>query len=844
MKLKCLILSSCRKSLWLLILICTDLTSVFGQSPNPSSDIRKLVSALSLRQETDAKEAIYIQLDKGTYASSDTLWYKAYVFDANQLSSTKKSGILHVDLLSSENEVIKRFLVPLTAGLGGGHFPLVQAELSDGEYILKAYTNWMLNFDNKDFFSKKIRIISEKTPAELSLPQTAVKSISKVTKVGMPSPNRQDYDVQFLPEGGHLVAGIETNVGCKVLSVEGKGVGVSGNILNGKDEVVAAFTTSPKGIGSFKFLPLNGEKYTAIITSSGDVKRNYVLPDLKSSGTVLNVDNHPDSSLLTITVSRSELPNVGPYYLIMSCRAGAYAVEIDLKELTTQRIQIQKKKFPTGILRVTLLNEAHQSLNDRIVFINHWDFLNMEVQTDKDVYERRDSVGISFAVNEMQDKAIVGSFSVAVTDDSQVNPYSVVNGNLLTETLLKSGVKGDIESPADYFENHKDAAKALDLLLMTQGWTAFDWQGLFIDPELKYEAETDFEIKGRVVGAFNGSKVGRKVALLSTKPLFLKDTLTDDKGDFIFKDLPTFELPVFQIRTSNKNDKSFNLNIEIEERKFPEYARIKKQQKEWTDLTISTNEELSRLKEVRRKLEGFELKEVNISAKKIVNRSDNLNGPGEADQVLNEEDLKKEAGSTLLEVLEKRIKGFMLTPAGATVNTQPVKFIFDAMDLEFGEAFSPIDLRNTLNSYSMENITGLEVSFNMKYTSRYNFRHIENSNLISYVEGGPAYIEITTRSKNGPFSRKSKGMYLYRSLPFSLPLQEFYGPKYSRPKVQTDLPDLRPTVYWNPNILTAEDGKASFSFYTTDIPGTYTIIVEGSDMAGNLGFLTRKIIVK
>jgi uncharacterized protein YfaS (alpha-2-macroglobulin family) len=49
------------------------------------------------------------------------------------------------------------------------------------------------------------------------------------------------------------------------------------------------------------------------------------------------------------------------------------------------------------------------------------------------------------------------------------------------------------------------------------------------------------------------------------------------------------------------------------------------------------------------------------------------------------------------------------------------------------------------------------------------------------------------------------------------------------------LPDLRTTVYWNPYLKTDADGKASFNFFNADGPGTYKVIVEGINAAGELG---------
>jgi hypothetical protein len=63
----------------------------------------------------------------------------------------------------------------------------------------------------------------------------------------------------------------------------------------------------------------------------------------------------------------------------------------------------------------------------------------------------------------------------------------------------------------------------------------------------------------------------------------------------------------------------------------------------------------------------------------------------------------------------------------------------------------------------------------------------------------------------------------------------FYSPKYTASKSGTQPPDMRNTVYWNPNIITGTDGKASFGYFNNDTKGVYRVVVEGIDDNGNLG---------
>lgn len=63
----------------------------------------------------------------------------------------------------------------------------------------------------------------------------------------------------------------------------------------------------------------------------------------------------------------------------------------------------------------------------------------------------------------------------------------------------------------------------------------------------------------------------------------------------------------------------------------------------------------------------------------------------------------------------------------------------------------------------------------------------------------------------------------------------FYSPKYDKPASASQTLNMRSIIYWNPNILTDKDGKASFDYFNNDTKGIYRMVVEGIDDNGNLG---------
>jgi hypothetical protein len=73
----------------------------------------------------------------------------------------------------------------------------------------------------------------------------------------------------------------------------------------------------------------------------------------------------------------------------------------------------------------------------------------------------------------------------------------------------------------------------------------------------------------------------------------------------------------------------------------------------------------------------------------------------------------------------------------------------------------------------------------------------------------------------------------------------FIGPDYSdKQKSQRRIPDLRNTLYWNPSVKTDSDGEVETEFWTSDLPGTYTINIRGITSAGKKVSLNKSFVVR
>lgn len=680
-------------------------------------------------------------------------------------------------------------------------------------------------------------------------------------RIPMPLPlNRPEkIDLQFMPEGGYLVAGMPARVAFKAVSEDGLGTPINGNIYDNSGQLITAFSTSHAGIGSFKFTPNANQTYQAKIKLPDGQLKTYNLPTVLPSGITLQVSNafKADSCYITIRTTPDLVNSSKNYYLFgQSHGIMCYGASVVLDQAFL-KFKVAKNVFPTGIVRFMLVNTRYNLLNERLAYIDHQDQLNIKVTANQPNYVQRDSVVLNIEVTDQSGNPIAGNFALSVTDDSQVKADTLKQINFSNYLMLSSNLKGQIDQPGYYNNPGSSLHKWLhtDELLLAQGWTGYDWtNALKPEPNWAYAPELDYAITGKVLNAFNKPVASSGVTLISKKPFFITDTITNASGQFTFKRLYPADTTSFFIQARNKKGKSFNVGIEMDEFKppvltyqqpigMPWYTNVDTMQLK----TVSNRANL--IAQQERVLQGNVLKAVEIKAKKVIKDSKNLDGPGEADVVIDEEELIKAGGRTTLgDLLTKRVKGFRLYSKGGSsyygINFNTAHLIIDGIHTEwFSDKVKPDfnRFKQYLDYYDADEIKGIEVMTTGKHQIAYTTKFlIPKDRNVLYFEH--VFIEVTTRSGHGPFMQKSVGTYVYRPMPFAIP-KAFYAPKY-KPNSMIDMTDIRSTIYWAPYVATDQNGKTTVSFYTADNPGTYTITIEGCDVQGSVGSKTASIHVK
>jgi len=109
---------------------------------------------------------------------------------------------------------------------------------------------------------------------------------------------------------------------------------------------------------------------------------------------------------------------------------------------------------------------------------------------------------------------------------------------------------------------------------------------------------------------------------------------------------------------------------------------------------------------------------------------------------------------------------------------------------------------------------------------------VDNASLLGL--GSAVALLITTGEDHRPASYYSSHIAIITPLGYQV-RREFFAPAYTFPEQRAnERPDLRTTIFWNPNVTTREDGSAAIQFYTSDNTGNYVVIIEGITDEGGI----------
>lgn len=416
------------------------------------------------------REKVHLHLDNTSYYLGDTIWFKAYVVTAEKNLLSAISKPLYVELLDQLGNVAERQIIQLTDGEGNGQFILNQTFFT-GYYEVRAYTKWMLAFDNPSYFSRTLPVYRKRLSDEEAPRSIATYRMDSSMKQRPNKGKEGKLTIRFFPEGGQLVKGISSLVAFEAVSRDQGPVEIEGTITSEKADEAIPLQTLHDGLGYFMYTP--GDNNTKATVSYEGRTYQFALPEAASEGYTLQIDNRPEA--LDITVTRSSLTLKDTLAVFVAFQGRPYkCMVLNFENELSCHFQIPVNELPGGVAQLSLVASNGGTLCERFCYLMPLSAVRLACTTNRAVYRPYELVNCRVKVRDQRNRQVKTGLSVAIRNGAN-SDYREYDHSIYTDLLLVSDLKGYIHQPGFYFaEQSAERRKMLDVLLLVRGWRKYD----------------------------------------------------------------------------------------------------------------------------------------------------------------------------------------------------------------------------------------------------------------------------------------------------------------------------------------------------------------------------------
>ena len=775
-------------------------------------------SVLTLYHDNFQPEKVHLHFDKSIYAKGETLWYKAYLMAGEGKSDYSRN--FYVDWYDENGSLLKHTIQPVFESSARGSFE-IPADYTGNRLHLKAYTQWMLNFDTAFLYTQTIRI------AQLNNSTVLAPTAARTT-------------LRFFPEGGDMIAGLRTNLAFMATDQTGKPVAVRGGIFDKKNQLIDSFISMHDGMGVLTIEPSLGEQYTCNWIDEMGINHTTALPTLKNYGIALETQQLFNKIKFVVNRTSDATDNFKQLHMVVTqYQKPIYNATINLTSKKSAAAEVNTENLPTGILQFTVFDANWIPVAERVMFIKNMQY---EFFPEVNWVNKRPTKRGKNTVEIFVPDSLLSNLSISITD---AELYADSSTNIFSQLLLSEEVKGYIHDPAYYFSSDADSvAVHLDLVMRTHGWRRLKWEDITKGklPTFKYQMDSDYlQIKGKIINTGeHAAKRNTSVTMIlqgkdSSKQYFLAPLQPD--GSFRQRGIIFFDSAHIYYQL-NGGDKKVNelssVNFQYSLPLIPFANKIRVTSHNLADYDRQKHDNLfyAAVEKVKKNWDSVVvLKEVTVQSK--------IKSPIE---------LLDEKYTTGLFSSKNGYSFDVMTDYSAKGSLDIFHYLQNMVP---GMSLSlPILGANGSSDANSNNVPGInwrdgtpDIFLNEMPSDAQTVMGIQMSE-VAYIKvfrppfmgttgsGASGAIVIYTRKAGDINTKAVKGMNNALLTGYSS-YKEYYSPDYSF--AQPKSPDTRTTLYWNPYVLTDKKNKTfKIDFFNNDVTHQFRLIVEGVNASGKL----------
>lgn len=765
----------------LILLIFNQNVRIFSKDTAPYNYIHK------------KNERVYVHLQKQVFVTGETLNYNAYVVNLSSLKPTNQSKVVYFAIRDTSNRLIMGWHGYLINGTCSGSIVLPDS-IATGVYTFYAFTNWMRNISTSYFYNSRILIakLNDKIPEKLTVP--------------VPFPSHEPL-VSFFPEGGHLVVGLINNIGFRINNPNICSNITSGLIKDNQGNLIDSLKFSPAGIGKFKLNPDTGKIYIAELITNNKGVITIPLPVPLMQGYTIHVENLPASFIIKINSnSDSHISNEQISVIARFKENEIFRKSVSLNN-GSGSLQINKSLLPEGIIYLGIIKSDQNVVAERLIYHETKNKPYLKIINPKPEYGKREKITVEIEACNFSEKDIL-NLSVSVTS---VNPFQSYLNNINIDHYfyLFSEIKNNPISDI----GNEPVIQPDDLLLVTDiDHYAWSFSKQNNKPNCEYITEDKgFVLSGKVTVNDSITPDSNAIVLLSRADSIssLDYSYLDSTGKFHFLLDKQYDNKELILQLKEHNDISQNLSWKLD--------------KKYDNVPTVCHHPIY--------LSSGEKQYLNFNSdifliKKIYNQIQIQNVPTQSEK---ESNFYCDPDYIIYPSDYFELNSF----ADISKNILPsVKFRNKKDTL----SLSIIDYKNRYTKHNATVLLNGVPLYDLSYLNSLNSKDIKKIEVVKseVIYGDLSFfgvISIQTTDGIIPSSYHKKYTSIYKNTVYENSSdQDAFITKNSVTK--TNIPDLKQTLFWSPDITIHGNNKVTLEFSTSDLQSEYKINIQGFTNSG------------
>ena len=760
-------------------------------------------------------QTMHVHFDKDIYLPGETIWFKAYLYNVSEISVAATN--FYVAIYNEKGKLLQQKQYPILEGCCNGDFEIPDT-IQSTRIQFRAFTKAMIIDDSNNVYEKTLTVYNKENSSDSI-------AINKIK------------NLQFFPEGGQMIAELENHIAFKASYNDGSPAIINGQIIEvEKNKKVDTFFTNSMGLGKLVLYPTPRKNYMAVWKDdNGNIMQ-----------TLLPVNNRYGVSFHTEIINREleysiikNKKNDSLNNLHLLAQMGNYQVyKADLEipnEMVIYTAKFSIAEVPAGLMQLNLFDKYWNLLQQRLVFISDTSFkdqLLVNADTINTNPKGKNSIEITLP------DTLFTNLSVSIADVNFNNKPAIhsITRDLYFNTQLKE-LNQNTDSLLQTGNN-----KNIDLVTLTHPWKKYNWQ----------KSVNKAELQPEVLDNYISLAVNYKEKNLALPKDDALNLIINTKG--MGKEFYSLK-PISQTAFKKTNLLFFD-SVKVayqmdKNKELANYLKISRDDTLEIPQTITPLQSTINFITAKKNIETFTnntakifndvktIKEVIVKTKykgnPILERIDELDkfyttgmfsGTVKGYQLNVIDDPMAEVNNNLQDYMRYRIPNLMLYDGIFGVKRQilgdnpkdtiiPILTFIDEMEMD-GDAVSLLRMGDVAYvKYIPGIVTG--AGFN--------------------TSTGAIYIYTKKGNEKGPVLKGLPFVYIkgYNRQ------KEFAGPDYND-KSLLKKPDLRTTVYWNPNItLDKTNNKVRIEYYNNDVSKKLLLKIEGINAVGKLIYIEKII---